>query len=79
MNYKVTNTKTGASLVTNDEGFKGLIASHTANMGLLFAALEDQIIREEVAKGGWENTKRGIRIEETDLPVDAHADFPVEL
>lgn len=70
-NYKVINTEKQVFLVTNEEGFEGLIASHTAQMGLLFQSLIGSMMREDVKAGkGFEDPKRHLRIELTDLPVN---------
>lgn len=65
MNYRVINTKTGASLVVNEHGFASLIASHTALMSPMLGAIEANIIRDSVMNGGWESAARGMRIEKT--------------
>lgn len=70
MNFKVTNTKTNVSIITDKEGFDGLIASHTAQMDSFNAALESSLIRAAVEDTGWESVSRGMRIEKTDLPVN---------
>lgn len=71
MNFKVTNTKTSMAIVTDQEGFDGLIASHTAQMNGFLAALESNIIRSAVAdEGYWESASRGLRLEKTDMPVN---------
>ncbi len=69
-NYKVTNTKTGASIVVNQDGFEGLIASHTSNMGKMIGALEAALIRSAVSADGWESQSRGMRIEQTKQDVN---------
>ena len=70
MNFKVKNLATGASLVTNQAGFDGLIASHIAKMDTMTGALESKLIRAAVNDGGWESQSRGMRIEQTTLPVN---------
>jgi hypothetical protein len=70
MNFKVKNTKTNVCIVTDKEGFDGLIASHTAQMDSFNAALESNLIRAAVGDTGWESTGRCMRIEKTDLPVN---------
>lgn len=70
MNFKVTNTKTNVSIITDKEGFDGLIASHTAQMDSFNAALECNLIRAAVEDTGWESASRCMRIEKTDLPVN---------
>lgn len=69
MNFKVTNTKTGAILVVDQHGVDGLIASHTAQMSAMTAALEASLIRQSLAQGVWESQSRGMRIEVTFEPI----------
>ena len=70
-NYKVINTEKKIFLVTDDEGFEGLIASHTAEMGAFFKALIGSMMRDDVKAGkGFEDKKRHLKIELTDLPVN---------
>lgn len=71
MQYLVTNTQTSMAIVTDKSGFDGLIASHTAQMSGVLAALEAQIIQTSVEEHGhWDCPSRGMRIETTDLPVN---------
>lgn len=70
MNFKVKNTITNVCIITDQKGFDGLIASHTAQMDSFNAALESKLIRAAVEGNGWESTTRGMRIEKTDLPVN---------
>lgn len=70
-NYKVINTQKKIYLVTDEEGFEGLIASHTAEMNGLVAAITAQLMRDSVKNGdGFESNNRHLRIELTDLPVN---------
>lgn len=73
MNYKITNLESKESLVTDEIGFTGVIASHTASMGLLLGAIEAQLIRDAVNGGGWQCDKRQMRIERTDDAITNHA------
>lgn len=70
MNFKVTNTNSGVSIVTDTAGFEGLIASHTHKMEPFLGAIEAALIRDAVQTSFWESTQRGMRIEQTSLPVN---------
>lgn len=72
MNYKIINTNTKESLVTDETGLSSLIASHCVPLGGLMGALEAALIRQALANGEWESQERQMRIELTDEPVTHH-------
>lgn len=72
MNYKVINTKTNESLITDETGLNGVIASHCVEMGGLLGALEAALIRQALSAGIWTRKDGVMRIEATDDAVTHH-------
>lgn len=72
MNYKVINTKTNESLITDETGLNGVIASHCAEMSGLLGALEGALIRQALNAGSWTRKDGKVRIEVTDDAVTHH-------
>lgn len=72
MNYKVINTKTNESLITDETGLNGVIASHCVELGGLLGALEAALIRQALSTGSWTRKDGAMRIEVTDDAVTHH-------
>jgi len=72
MNYKIINTNTNESLITNETGLTGVIAAHCAPMGGLMGALESALIRQALESGMWESKSWQMRIEVTQEAVTHH-------
>jgi hypothetical protein len=69
--YKCTNTTNGDSLVTNQKGFEGLIASHVHLMEDAMASLQTTLILGQMQNEGvWEPKGRALRVEKTNLPFN---------
>lgn len=72
MNYKIINTNTNESLITDKTGLTGVIAAHCAPMGVLMGSLEAALIRQALESGMWESESRQMRIEVTQEAVTHH-------
>ena len=72
MNYKIINTQTNESLITDETALNAVIASHCAQMGVLMGALEAAFIRQALESGSWTRQDGAMRIEVTDEAITHH-------